>query len=301
MKKVEVSRILSFLLFFIFILAPSVYGYLFIDEFNYSDVDDMRNAGWQVSDENYISFTNYSIILHNDCSRTTWPRLHFSKNFSSIYWVAQSLGRWLSGSYGSLHIIVLTSNGEYSWWGDGYSEKFIFSINGNEVITKKGYLPSKNEWYEFRLVRKGDHILGFFNNSLIFSISLPLESIMGIGVNSAWCSEIEYDKVSFFIQDFKISSPLNKTYFTTSSYMNIPLNLSIYSLNETFYLQIFIDNNLFLDQTFYGETKINKELNQSIGSHCISINTNASNVENQTICYTIVRVLEKPLFITDKD
>jgi hypothetical protein len=48
-------------------------------------------------------------------------------------------------------------------------------------------------------VRDNEKILGFFNNSLIFNISLPQETVTGIGVNSAWCSETEYTKISFLL------------------------------------------------------------------------------------------------------
>ena len=300
-----ISRVsVAVLLLFIFCNTISfqfVYAFSIIDEFNYYSIEEMKNSGWYISDENYIALTGSSIILRNDCSKTTWPRYNFRTNFSSPYWIAESKGRWTSGSYGSLHIVVLTSNGEYTWWGDGYSNMFIFSINGKEIFKKEGYLPSKNEWHYFKLIRDGKEILGFFDDLLIFNISFPQEIVRGIGVNSAWCSETEYDRVHFLIKGLHFSSPSNKTYFTTSFYATIPLNLSIHSFNETFYLQIFIDGNLFLNQTFYEQAIINEELNQSIGSHCISIYTNASNVENKTVCYSIVRILENPLFITDND
>jgi hypothetical protein len=68
-----IYTLLLFLLFFFFIvgLTPHAYAYLFIDEFNYHDVKEMEKARWYISDENYINLTGYSIILKNDCSRTT--------------------------------------------------------------------------------------------------------------------------------------------------------------------------------------------------------------------------------------
>lgn len=103
------------LFFFIVGLTSHAYAYLFIDEFNYHNVKEMEEAGWYISDENYINLTGYSIILKNDCSRTTWPRFTFTHNITSSHWIAESKGRWINGDYGSLHIIVRTTTGEYSW------------------------------------------------------------------------------------------------------------------------------------------------------------------------------------------
>jgi len=139
------------------------------------------------------------------------------------------------------------------------------------------------------------------NNFNIFGFTLGCGGWVNIHNCTYVYSSFIDTALNFKLNKFRIVSPSNKTYFTTSFYATIPLNLSLHSFNETFYLQIFIDGNLFLNQTFYEQAIINEELNQSIGSHCISIYTNASNVENKTVCYSIVRVLENPLFITDND
>jgi len=139
------------------------------------------------------------------------------------------------------------------------------------------------------------------NNFNIFGFTLGCGGWVNIHNCTYVYSSFIDTALNFKLNKFRIVSPSNKTYFTTSFYATIPLNLSLHSFNETFYLQIFIDGNLFLNQTFYEQAIINEELNQSIGSHCISIYTNASNVENKTVCYSIVRILENPLFITDND
>ncbi|MEM5832535.1 MAG: hypothetical protein QXT38_04500, partial [Candidatus Aenigmatarchaeota archaeon] len=197
----------------------------FFEDFEYNLIEDLIKAGWVITDTSYIEVINGTIILKNDCEKTSWPRFYFNNSVISNSWYVKSRGKWISGPYGSLHVILVTKDKEYSWWGDGYSKKFILSL-GNHSIEEFGYNISRDEWHEFKLIKFGKNLYAFFDSKLILKVEdIPSEEIQGVGINSAWCSNTQYDFIEFLTTQNILFSPSNKTYFSFSNYTQIPLDV----------------------------------------------------------------------------
>ncbi|MCC5994091.1 MAG: lamin tail domain-containing protein [Candidatus Aenigmarchaeota archaeon] len=318
------NRLLPFLIFLFIDLSPSFgyTAYIFHDGKHFDHVqmfiELFKNKSFQVEEGTSFpnNLTKYDILLLEFDSYPA-PTFDWKENETRKY--ISNGGIFIgAGDGGMLASLVLTNSSiSSSLWASSldseilYNNSVLFKEYPISDVLKLGSAASYHLTYAESLSSTTIPLLKMIENKKVIAITNEEFNIFGFTlgcggwVNIPNCTYVYSSFIdtilNFKLKKFSIFSPLNKTYFTTLPYTQIPLNISLHSLNETFYLQIFIDNNLFLNQTFYEGAIINEELNQSIGSHCISIYTNASNVENQTVCYSIVRVLEKPLFITDKD
>ncbi|MDI6807092.1 MAG: C25 family cysteine peptidase [Candidatus Aenigmarchaeota archaeon] len=294
-------------------------SFSFLDELENYNLSAFKLAGWTIiGNENYINFTNFSVILDNDCATSAWVRYFFNNSYNFTYWVAQSKGRWVSGQYGSLHVIVRTESHEYVWWGDGYYDKFFFFIDGQAILSKSGYNPGTN-WHNFTLVFNNTFVQMLFDNETVFNYTLPYEKITGVGANSPWCSKNEYDLFSFLGIKTEIMPKLT---LLISSPSQAFVNDSIQIYLEAYYNSTPLTNltqqnfQLFLDQTFLsiqnfknftnGSYQFNTTLPPNLlGTYNLKLRVNYQDksAENSTkiFIYNSSPFKEKILFITDRE
>jgi len=325
MNRKYLNNLVLFIIILIFInLSPSFgyTAYIFHDGKHYDHIqmfiELFKNKSFQVEEGTHFpnNLTKYDILLL-EFDLYQAPTFDWKENETRNYILNGGIFIGV-GDGGMLASLVLTNSSiSYGLWASSldseilYNNSVLFKEYSIGDVLKLGSAATYHLTYAESLSPTTIPLLKMIGNQKVVAITNEKFNVFGFTlgcggwVNIPNCTYVYSSFIdtilNFKLKKFSTFSPLNKTYFTTLPYTQIPLNISLHSLNETFYLQILIDNNLFLNQTFYEGAIINEELNQSIGSHCISIYTNASNVENQTVCYSIVRVLEKPLFIADKD
>ena len=172
------------LIFFFQFHIFNVNGYTFFDDFNYYNISKLIENGWIIYGyQNYVELTNDSVILKGDKSRVASLRYFFNITSGFKEWVSTSIGRWNSGPYGSLSIVVMSPIDTYVFSVDGYSHAYVFTVSGKKILRESGYKPDHN-WHNLSIKFNNNTLYVFFDKEEVFVYNdTNISQIKGIGVN----------------------------------------------------------------------------------------------------------------------
>lgn len=176
------------------------------DDFDYETKDDMKAAGWILSEEERISVGEGVVTLDNDGTHGCGVKYlgHFP---SGIYdFTVEAKSRWIGRAYGQRIFYVWTQRHRYGWYGDGYYPEYSFirysdgwSGNDEKVLRFGGYAPVINEWTTFTLEKKGNTFYmyenGILKNTYTETDSAP-DELVAVSISGCWISTVEYDYIS---------------------------------------------------------------------------------------------------------
>jgi hypothetical protein len=169
------------------------------DDFNYSNVEEMKAAGWTLKHEDWISLSLSIIRFDNDGSQGSGAYFlgHFPSGVSEYSVEAKS--RWVGRSYAQRYFIAWTQRHRYIWYGDGYYPNYCFMRDDVEVLRFSGYAPAFNEWSVFKLEKKGSAFYMYENdqlkNTYVETDTNP-DELTGVSTGAGWVSTMEYDYIS---------------------------------------------------------------------------------------------------------
>ncbi|MGC9201008.1 MAG: hypothetical protein ACP5F8_03630, partial [Candidatus Aenigmatarchaeota archaeon] len=292
MNKGGIVSTLLILGFWILFPASAHTAYIFHDGKHYDHIQVFMNL--LKSKEFYIeegtflpsNLTNYTLLI---LEFDSYGNPYFDWREDSIREYIRQGGIFIGAGDGGMLAVLKILNSSYSdgiYYGSldsmfTYTDSLLFKEYKIDDVIQLGSAASYHLTYGEGLSPATLPLLRMLGNNKLIAVTNDKFTVYGFTlgcggwVNIPNCTYVYSSFIDHALKErVRIFSPLNKTYFTTQDFLSIPLNLSIFAFNQSFNLQIFIDENLFLNKTFENEAKINEILNQSIGNHCISVFTN---------------------------
>jgi archaellin len=215
------------------------------DDFNYNTLNEMKSAGWTLSNEFLISVVGGAVPLDNDGS--VGSEVTYMNFPSGIYdWRAETSGMWIGRSYGSIHLSIVTERHHYRWGGDGYYPEFVLYRDESKVLRFAGYTPQLNTWAKFAIEKRGNTIYLYYNDELKNTYIEPDDTpsaLISTILWSGWIATVKYDYIS-------VTSPIILPSFKISNIFS-PMQVKP---NQEFYVSVAIS------YTFTSDTKVSVEI-----------------------------------------
>lgn len=167
------------------------------DDFNYSSLSGMENAGWTSTNRDGVSFGSNGVIL-NGSSQDTAIHHASPTNIIALDWKVEVRVRWLGLGHSGLNVFVYTQNHSYGLSADGYYNIFKLYRDDRTAREFGSYTEKKGEWVTISMVKRGDTISLFFQGKFIeryVEQLSPNSKLMSIGMISPWRGNSEYDYV----------------------------------------------------------------------------------------------------------
>jgi len=194
---------ICFSIFFIFASQVNAASTVLLkDDFNYSDLDEMKAVGWTLSGEQGISLLPSTLRLElNNTPLLPHPTIYYVNFSSQIYnFAVETKSRWVGGPYSyDGNFYIHTQRHQYGWWGDGGLGHYVFYRDGIEVLTFGNYEPRLNTWTTFTLEKRGNifnmYQDGLLKNTYIETDNTPSE-LVGVKLSCDGLTTMEYDYIS---------------------------------------------------------------------------------------------------------
>ena len=165
------------------------------DNFDYSSVQSMRDAGWSVLNESQLTCDNGTIKLSGVGNDNA---IHHNITSGIYDWNVSVRGKWIAGGVGSLFIGVSSAESSYGWCADGYYNEFYLSVNGTKELRfgKPGLLP--NEWNVLSMSKIGNNLSLYYNGVLLAQYTDPngFGEVREMIINAPSDAVSQYDYVS---------------------------------------------------------------------------------------------------------
>ena len=189
---------------------PPIFGQPFLnDNLTYSNVTQMRNAGWGIDPSlasSYFSFGNSTVTFKNDGSTApgaSWT--HVPAN--TVNWSVSTRVAFVGNYYGTLQLNLNTVGHYYTWEARGTYDNFGLGryYAGQPccdvVANASSYIPQLNVWHILRADMLNNVISGYFDNNLILSYTEPDNTpgdtaLTSIGIQGAFLTYDSYDWIT---------------------------------------------------------------------------------------------------------
>jgi Zn-dependent protease len=157
----------------------------------------MNDTGWSLEGPTHTSLDQGALVLSGIGQDTVVRYRHFPSGIED--WRAETKSKWTGGGGGVADVNVVTEEGSYSWWLDGYYSQYIFSVGGEKVIQTPGPALQLDQWYVMTMVKTGNTFQLYVDGSLITSYvsQTPIGQALGMDNIAPWQGVQEYDYFSF--------------------------------------------------------------------------------------------------------
>jgi hypothetical protein len=210
MKKTSSVTTIAFLCFSLFfaltsrVKANSVL--LLKDDFNYTNLDEMKAAGWTLTGEQGISILPSTLKLElNSTPGLLHPTISYTDFTSQLYnLTVETKSRWVGGLFSPSYsydgnFYVHTQRHNYGWCGDGALQRYVFYRDSIGVLTFGNYAPALNTWTTFTLEKKGNTFNmyqdGVLKNTYVETDNAP-DALARITISCDGLTTMEYDYIS---------------------------------------------------------------------------------------------------------
>jgi len=221
--------VVSIFLSSVLVIHAQAAGFDFRDDFNYAELDQMKNAGWTINRPSGTGVDSGAVILDGTGGDTL---ITYKNHFpSGIYdWKAETRGMWLGEGRGTLSVAVTTEYHSYSWSGDGYYSEFIFYKDSQIETRFSGYADELGEWFTLSMERKGDTLYCYCNGELEYNYTeedTRPSQVTSISLISPWAGDAKYDyyhlwstdsEPNAFTADVASALDLNPDYFVRADF-----------------------------------------------------------------------------------
>jgi len=176
---------------------------LFKDDFNYSNLDEMKAAGWTLSYNNSQQISLFPSIIRLELNSTpglSHPIISYTNFTSQIYNLAiETKSRWAGGPFAYPGTFwINTQMHRYGWWGDGGLQRYVFFRDSVAVLVFGDYEPTPN-WTIFTLEKRGNTFYmyqdGLMKNTYTETENPP-EQLAGISISCDGLTTTEHDYIS---------------------------------------------------------------------------------------------------------
>ena len=168
------------------------------DDFDYSNTDDLKAAGWEIEHEELASVGSGMLVLDDDGSIEARS---FFRNFDSgIYdFKVETKAKWTGRTYGSLLLFVETERHNYSLHLDGYYPNYAFVRDRMEdEVRFDGYVPQFDTWLTMCIEKHGNTLVMYHNGNIIYAYIDPdidPDALVGVGIAPGFISTNAYDYI----------------------------------------------------------------------------------------------------------
>ena len=167
------------------------------DDFDYTSLDAMNQTGWTLEGPTRTSLDQGALVLSGIGQDTVVRYRHFPTGIED--WKAETKSKWTGGSGGAACVFVVTGEGTYIWWLDGWYSQYIFSIGSEKIIQIPSPALQMDQWYVLTMVKTGNTFELYVDGSLITSYvsQTPIGQALGMDNIAPWQGVQEYDYFSF--------------------------------------------------------------------------------------------------------
>jgi hypothetical protein len=192
-KKLFLLFIVFFFLGLSLIVQVKAADFSWKDNFNYANLQQMKDAGWTNVNPNGISFQPSGVVL-DGTKADTIIRYH---NFpTGIYdWSVETKSMWLGTGHSGPGINVFTEKHSYAIVADGWNSHFAFARDGKQV-TFGTYKEQANVWITMTITKKNDLVDVYYNGALIYNyteVDTVSYKLTGVDRIAPWHGVMLYD------------------------------------------------------------------------------------------------------------
>jgi hypothetical protein len=169
------------------------------DDLNWQSKQEMTSNGWQFDNQQMVTVENGYLTIDNDGA--TAGGASFNNQFSSGIqeFRVETRAIWTARSYGAPHLKVTTTNHEYIWMGDGYTNQYVLLRDGSEILRTGGYTIQLNTPQTFTIEKTGNTLKFYQDGSLKYTFletDVRIDNLIGVSLLSHWSGTMKYDYVS---------------------------------------------------------------------------------------------------------
>jgi hypothetical protein len=216
--------ILSLLLSVVSPICLAQASQTFRDDFNYTTVSDLQNAGWSLfrptdplSAWSLVSVGSSSVTLTNNGNQGTGIKR--GELPSGTEWSVETAAKWVAGSYATIGLYVNVTNHRYKFWLDGYYSSFEFDRDGDVVLRQTISQLQPQMWYTMKMNSTiyGSFIELYLSGKAVFAYQETDPhpgSLTTLGIEPGRESTISFDYVLVTAQELTVTA---STYGYTES------------------------------------------------------------------------------------
>jgi outer membrane protein assembly factor BamB len=185
-------------------------------DFNYKDLDEMKNEGWTLSNPTGTTLVpGAGVILEGSGGVTEIGYINDIP--TDIFdWKIDVKGMWLGDTgHSGINVKMITEKHTYIWAIDGANSQYIFYRDGSKTLSIDGYVEKANEYVYLTIEKNGSTVSlygdGKFIKNFLETDTLP-SRVTGVALSSPSGSKNQYTYVGAFVPEAKTESPLPTEY-----------------------------------------------------------------------------------------